>query len=262
MFILDKQIVSLFYYFRIILAFLVMKKFHTLLALTAVISCLNTTAQTKTEGEEKPYIELNGRAEQEVIPNEIYINITIRERYVSKEKLTIEVQEEKLKAALKDINIDLKNLSLSDANADYVKVKFRTKDVLTKKDYNLKVNTATAVGQVFQQLDKIEITDAYISKVSHSKIDSLRKEVRITAIKAAKAKADYLLAAIGEQAGKPLFISEVEPAENFNRNVTRGGSYYNTRMLDGDEKDKDTGGEIEFKKIKVECIMYVKFSIK
>lgn len=259
MFILDKQTAPITLNF---LSFSVMKKIHQLIILAALASYLNTSAQTKPEGEEKPYIELNGKAEQEVIPNEIYINITIRERYVSKEKLTIEVQEDKLKTALKEINVDLKNLSLSDANADYVKVKFRTKDVLTKKDYTLKVNTATAVGQVFQQLDKIEITDAYISKVSHSKIDSLRKEVRIAAIKSAKTKADYLLAAIGEQTGKPLFISEVEPAENYNRIAGRVGSYYNTRMVDGDEKDKDASGEIEFKKIKVECIMYVKFSIK
>jgi uncharacterized protein YggE len=240
------------------------KKRFILVACAMLFSSLQTFSQTKTEGEEKPYIELNGKAEQEVIPNEIYINIVIRERYANKEKQTIEIQEEKLKAALKEINIDLNNLSLSDANADYVKVKFRTKDVLTKKDYTLKVGTATAVGQVFQQLDKMEITDAYISKVSHTKLDSLRKEVRITAIKAAKNKADYLLAAIGEQTGKPLLITEVEFSQPANPVYRQSAvSYSNVRQL-GDEDDKDSGGkaEIQFKKIKIECIMYVKFAIK
>lgn len=238
-----------------------MKKLSILFCLAALFSSVQALSQTKTEGEEKPYIELNGKAEQEVIPNEIFINIVIRERYVSKEKLTIEAQEEKLKAALKEINIDLSNLSLADANADYVKIKFRTKDVLTKKDYSLKVSNATAVGQVFQQLDKIDITDAYIARVSHTKLDSLRKEVRIRAIKAAKTKADYLLAAIGEQAGKPLLITEVESEPRQIQNLA--GVYANTRLLDY-EKDKDSGGEqeIQFKKIKIECIMYVKFAIK
>lgn len=240
------------------------KKRFILVACAALFSSLQTFSQTKTEGEEKPYIELNGKAEQEVIPNEIYINIVIRERYVNKEKQTIEIQEEKLKAALKEINIDLSNLSLSDANADYVKVKFRTKDVLTKKDYTLKVTTATAVGQVFQQLDKIEITDAYISKVSHTKLDSLRREVRITAIKAAKNKADYMLAAIGEQTGKPLVINEVGTAQatQIYRQASMA-SYSNVRQL-GEEEDKDSGGkaEIQFKKIKIECTIYVKFAIK
>lgn len=242
-----------------------MKMLYTLLVCAGILCSLSLSAQSKTEGEEKPYIELNGRAEQEVIPNEIFISIVIRERYANKEKITIEAQEENLKTALKGLNIDLSNLSLSDVNADYVKVKFRTKDVLTKKDFTLKVTDARMVGLVFQQLDKLEISDAYISKVSHTKIDSLRKEVRIRAIKAAKNKADYLLAAIGEQAGKPLLITEVETPQSISHlagvNVS---SYQNTRMYDGYDKGKDSGGEqeIQFKKIKIECVMYVKFGIK
>lgn len=74
---------------------------------------------------------------------------------------------------------------------------------VNKKEYTLKVKNAIELGRMFQELEKLEITDAFISKVNHSKIDSLRKEVRILAIKAAKDKADYLLTAIGEQTGKP-----------------------------------------------------------
>lgn len=242
-----------------------MKILYTLLTCASILCNLPSFAQSKTESEEKPYIELNGRAEQEVIPNEIFISIVIRERYANKEKITIEAQEENLKTALKGLNIDLSNLSLSDVNADYVKVKFRTKDVLTKKDFTLKVTDAKMVGLVFQQLDKLEISDAYIPKVSHTKIDSLRKEVRIRAIKTAKDKADYLLAAIGEQAGKPLLITEVETPQALGHlagvNVS---SYQSTRMFGSYDKDKDSGGEqeIQFKKIKIECVIYVKFGIK
>jgi len=96
--------------------------------------------------------------------------------------VTIEEQEEKLKAAVKSLGIDLTNFYLSDANADCVKIRWQKKDVLTKKDYTLKVSNATSVGQVFQELEKLEITDASISKVSHSKIDSLGKEVRNSTI--------------------------------------------------------------------------------
>lgn len=220
--------------------------------------------QTKTETEQKPFIEVTGTAEQEIIPDEIYINIVIREKYVNREKITIESQEEKLKAALKQIEVDLKNLYLSDANADYVKIKWKTKDVLTKKEFVLKVSTATTVGQVFQQLDNIEITDAYIARVNHSKIDSLRKDIKIKAIKAAKDKADYLLAAIGEQTGKPLIIQEREGsyASNVTSNyvgqlneVAMLGHVYNRAKADGET-------DIQFKKIKVQSTIYIKFLIK
>lgn len=224
-----------------------------------------TYAQNQIPIEEKPFIEVNGVAQQEIIPDQIYISIIIREKYENKEKITIESQEEKLKALLKEINIPTSNLYLSDANADYVKIKFRTKDVLTKKDYTLKVSSATAVGQVFQQLEKLEINDANVSKVSHSKIDSLRKEIRIAAIKAAKTKADYLLNAIGEQTGKPLIVRENSNSDleyNYNRLTSvKIASYSNTRFLD--ESDKSIADEeIQFQKIKIQSSIYVKFLIK
>jgi len=212
-----------------------------------------------------PYIEVTGTAEKEVIPDEIFIQIIIRERYVNRTKLTIEEQEEKLKNSIKSLGIDLTNLYLSDANADYVKIRWQKKDVLTKKDYTLKVSNATSVGQAFLELEKLEITDASISKVSHSKIDSLRKEVRILAIKAAKEKADYLLAAIGEQTGKPLIITENAQTihrEEISRMPTRNISSISTDGIPGSFGDNDKDSEIQFQKIKLTSSIYSKFSIK
>ncbi|MFN5843467.1 MAG: SIMPL domain-containing protein, partial [Bacteroidota bacterium] len=137
---------------------------------TVLIILINTTSRaqiTSTKSDNQPYIEVNGTAEKEVVPDEIFISITLREKYVDKTKITIDIQEESLINALKNIGIDLSNLYLSDANADYVKVYWQKKDVLTRKDYTLKVSNATAVGNVFIELDKIKITDAYVSKVNH-----------------------------------------------------------------------------------------------
>lgn len=242
-----------------------MKTFKTYIIAIAIIISNTAIAQDQINKEEKSFIEVNGIAEQEIIPDQIYISIIIREKYENKEKITIESQEEKLKTLLKEINIPTSNLYLSDANADYVKVKFRTKDVLTKKDYTLKVSSATSVGQVFQQLEKLEINDANVSKVSHSKIDSLRREIRIAAIKAAKNKADYLLNAIGEQTGKPLIVRENSNGNleyNYNRaSNTRVTSYQNARFLDDSDKSSDDE-EIQFQKIKIQSSIYVKFLIK
>lgn len=216
-----------------------------------------------TKSEEPPYIEVTGTAKKEIIPDEIYIAIIIHERYVNKEKISIEEQESKLKNAIKSLGIDLADLSLADANADYVKIRWQKKEVLTKKDYTLKVSNATLVGLVFAELEKLEITDAYISKVDHSKMDNLKKEVKIEAIKAAKEKADYLLAAIGEQTGKPLVIveNEISPVygmENVNVRGSRDMLY-----VDGVKvKSEDDDNAIQFQKIKIQSSIYVKFSIK
>lgn len=193
-----------------------MKNLKHLITILLVAAITPSFAQTPgVKIDEQPYIEVTGTAIKEVVPNEIYISIELYEKYKDKVKISIEEQETKLKAALTSVGVDLSNLYLSDANADYVKVSWQKKDVITNKNYTLKVSDAATVGKVFQELDKIEITDASIEKVSHSDIENLRKEVKISAIKAAKDKADYLLAAIGETAGKPLIITE-----NNNANYT------------------------------------------
>jgi len=220
-------------------------------------------AQSATPAEPKPYIEVTGISEQEIVPDEIYINIIIRERYSGRDKLTIEIQEDSLKAALTRAGIDISNLSLANANAGYVSVKWTKKDVMAKKDYRLKVSTATAVGLVFRQLDELDISDAWISKVNHSRIDSLNKANRILAIKAAKEKADYLLSAIGEKTGKPLVVEERAAynqsaiANNLNVRGSRGDSeeYY----VDGTASGKKE--EVQFQKIKLQSSIYVKFLI-
>ncbi|SRR5690606_3816352 len=211
-------------------------------------------SDTSLQKDEKPYIEVTGVAEKEIVPDEIYISIVLQEKYEGKNKITIEEQESKLKASLQSAGIDIKNLELSDANADYMKVRRKTKDVITKKDYSLKVTNAENVGVVFKILDDIDIKDASIERVSHSKIEEYRKEVKILAIQAAKAKADYLLNAIGEQTGKPLIIKEIDVnIPNLLSNV-----YYKS---DG-YVSKNEEVVIQFRKIKLQTSIYVKFSIK
>ena len=96
-------------------------------------------------------------------------------------------------------------------------------------------------------------------------MDSLRKEIKIAAIKAAKNKADYLLTAIGEQTGKPLIIKEtVENKISSNVNVNFRGSRSNETYyyIDGIKVKDSDENEIQFQKIKIQSSIYVKFSIK
>ncbi len=148
-----------------------MKALKTFALLFFLILATKLLAQTTSNSvTEKPYIEVTGAAEKEIIPDEIYIAITIRERHEGREKITIEQQEADLKEALKSIDVSLDNLFLSDANANYVRIKWRKKDVITKVAYLLKVGDALTLGNVFEKLDELKIIDAYISRVSHSEL--------------------------------------------------------------------------------------------
>jgi uncharacterized protein len=240
-----------------------MKKIKQIFLAILIIVASRSYSQTNNSIiEEKPYIEVTGTAEKEIVPDEIYIDIVIREKIEKQIKISVEEQEIKLKESMKLIGLEASNLYLSDANADYVKVRWQKRDVLTKKEYTLKVTNATSVGKVFQELEKLEITNASISKVDHSKMDSLKKEVKIMSIKAAKEKADYLLMAIGELAGKPLIIKETNEAiargqiESVNIRGARSENEYD--FINGDKLDR----QIQFEKIKIRANIYVKFLIK
>jgi len=229
------------------------------------ISFINYGQVNMPTKDEIPIIEVMGTAELEIIPDEIFISIIIREKYVNRTKVNIEEQEEKLKSALKSIGVDLTNLFIADVNADYVRVRWQKKDVLTQKDYTLKVADAKTLGLVFQELEKLEINDAFISRINHTKIDSLKKEVKIMAIKAAKEKADYLLDAIGEKTGKALWIKEND-IPTILKNMPgvfpkTSVSGRNIHQVDG-VKIINENDEIEFQKIKLNSSIYAKFSIK
>jgi hypothetical protein len=208
---------------------------------------------------EAPYIEVVGTAELNVEPDEIYIKILLFEDSDN----PIEKQEQNLKTALQNIGIDIKNLTISDAVANLKSSIFKGKEVINQKEYILKVNSATLVTKVFTELDKLKIRNAFIHRVSHSKIDSLRKEVRIMAIKAAKEKANYLLFAIGEKCGKALIIKEENSFDevNYSNFINRVNNYkYKTEgWLSESDKAQN---EISYKKIVIQYFIYAKFQIQ
>ena len=124
---------------------------------------------------DQPYLEVNGRAEMEVAPDEIYVRITINEQD-SKGKVTVLQQEKDMVRRLKDLGIDVeKKLVVQDMSSDL----FKRKDVSTSKTYQLEVNSATQLAHVFQALQAVGISDASIERTDVSNMDcASRYELR------------------------------------------------------------------------------------
>lgn len=217
--------------------------------------------------DKKPFIEITGTSETEITPDEIFITITLQEKGDAKER-SIEKQEEELKANLKELNIEMNNLMLSTANADFRKIKAFKKDVVTSKSYILKVNSADMVDKVYKRLDKINVYDAYISKLNHSKITELTAENREKAVVAAKKKAQALAQAVGNSIGSPISIIEsvnTVDANPFNSNYNYYGGRYagNVAQSMSSPDLSDAGGDdISFKKIKLRSSFLVKYELK
>lgn len=245
------------------------KSFYLTLCLLISLSINRLVAQ---QVDTRNFIEVTGTSETEIVPDEIFVTIILKERFEGKDKVTLEKQEGDLKAALGELNISLSNLTLNDANADYRKVKAGKKDLIAMKSFLLKLTDVSTLDKVYKKLDAQNVEDAYISRLNHTKLQEFAKENRIKAIKAAKDKVDYLLTAVGQQAGKPLLINEVENSifnNPYQQHNYYGGYYGGSRgrmsnvaqSLSSADASTEDASEISFTKIKLKSSYFVKYEI-
>jgi len=143
-----------------------------------------------------------------VIPNEIYLRITLNEND-KKGKISVEKQENKMLSTLRNLNIDLeKNLSVLDFDGSYKRKFLRTNEMAKIKQYQLLVSKGKTLGEVYRALDEIDISNISIIRVSHTDIEKFKRETKLKALKVAKEKANDYASAIDQTIGKAIFIQE------------------------------------------------------
>jgi len=230
-----------------------------LLAMLAILPFM-AMSQEMNNQKDISYIDVVGESELELVPDQIYISFTLKERFEGRKKIEIEDQEKDLKKRMMKLDIDLNDLQLADANSDFIKIKRKKTDVIAYKDYLLKVSNTSTLAQVFDLLDELNAFNANIQRVDHSEIKKFRKEVKMMAMVDAKEKAAYLLSAIGENLGKPISIQE---RENYNeyQPLLRKSAVMSMVQMDGGNAEESLP-ELSFQKIKLKYSVSARFAIK
>lgn len=231
-----------------------------LLAISFLLVAVFTSAQIVTNQNHDSYIEVIGQGEIEVIPDQIFISFSLKERFEGKKKIELEDQEKELKKRLSKIEFDLNDLSLADANSDFIIIKRKLKDVIATKEYIMKIKGTNNIARIFEILDEMNAFNSYIQKVDHSEIKNLRKEARILAMRDAKEKAIYMLQSIDEAIGKPIYIIE---RENYNEYipVMRNQKMMMSAIAE-DAGSESENHELTFKKLKLQYLVNARFAIK
>jgi len=212
---------------------------------------------------ERRVIEVSGSAERLITPNEFTFKITLTERIENKQKITIEQQETTLPGELSKLGVDVaKDLSIYDISSTYFRQK-KVKDTLGTKDYRLKIRDLNQIARLQDIADRLNIARLDLIDSEHSEITRLRRETKTDAIKAAKEKADYLLAAIGQRAGKPVYIKEeVEETPQY----ISGGMLSNTTAnYSSNTRASSTSASddsLSFSEIKLRYVITAKFEIE
>lgn len=237
-----------------------MKNMKKLLSL-AIVALFSVSAMAQQVDLRKK-ITVSGSAETQVTPDIIYISISLKEYLKdgnSKKKVDITTLENELFNAVQKAGLDKANLTINNL-ASYTNVveKKKNPDYLAGKQYRLKVTDLNKWNEIIGSVDPKGVAYTSIDSYDYSKIESLRKELKVKALLAAKEKATYLVQALGDKLGSAIDIQEI------NNEAFPQMYRTNTMMMKAESADMAgaPAAELDFKKILLSYSMNVVFEIK
>jgi uncharacterized protein YggE len=229
------------------------------LILMAIITVFGMNAMAQQVDLRKK-ITVSGTAETEVTPDIIYINISLKE-YLrdnnSKKKVEITELENQLYNAVLKAGIAKEDLMINNISSfSYATEKKKNPDFLASKQYRLKVSDLNKWNQIIGAVDAKGIASTNIESFDYSKMTTLKKELKIKALLAAKEKATYMVEALGDKLGNVIDIQEIE-----NNAYPQPMYKANTVMMRAESYDA-ASADIDFKKIKLTFVVNTVFEIK
>ncbi|MES2445576.1 MAG: SIMPL domain-containing protein [Bacteroidota bacterium] len=202
-------------------------------------------------------IHVSGTAETEVTPDIIYIGISLKEYFKdnnSKKKVEITELENQLIAAVLKAGIAKEDLMINNVSSyNYATEKKKNPDFLASKQYRLKVADLNKFNQIMESIDAKGVAFTNIESYDYSKMDALKKDLKIKALMTAKEKATYMVTALGEKLGGVIEIQD--GGDNAIQPV------YRNYMMKAEMADAAPAQEIDFKKIKLNFTVNVVFQI-
>ena len=211
---------------------------------------------------DQPYIEVGATVDTLVVPDRIYVSITLNEAD-SKNKKSVEEQEKQLETILKKLKINTdKDLSVLGYSSDFKKYFLKGQSILKTKKYSLLVRDAYTLGNVLISLEEAGISNTEVEKVEYSKSKELLLELKSEAVKRSRITADKLVKPLNQKAGKALYISDTNYGGIGDYELTTNEIFSLQEM---DYKKESASEEflrkLDFQKIKFSTTVYVKYQL-
>lgn len=229
-------------------------KTHTLLVLLFMIISVSSIAQTK---DGLTYVETQAVADTLILPNRIHLNIVISEDE-KRGKYSLEQLENMMEKKLKDLGINTaENLRLNDLSSNFKNYFLKQTDVIKSKSYNLVVENAKIAGSVIRELESINISNIGIAKLENTDVDKIKLILRSRAILIAKSQAETLTKPLNQKVGAAVEISDTK-----DYGYRDFASLSEVSVTTRKSKEVFEPINIEFKKIKIEMTVFVKFKLE
>lgn len=174
-----------------------------LLASVALLTVFAARSQTP-EASARDYAITTGTYEKEYTPDELYLEIVIREKD-SKGKKSIEEQQDAMCKELSKAGIDIeKALKTKGLSTTY----YKKDQNLAFGRYELKLSTAKDFYTAAAILDELGISGANLNRIDRADRKLLELEVIAEAMKNARNKAEAIAATEGLKVGKCIYFAD------------------------------------------------------
>jgi uncharacterized protein YggE len=236
------------------------------------------SGKAQTQPTCNPYpktISVNGSAEMEIVPDEIYVQVDLREY---KKKGENKTELEKIKSdflakcnsvGIADADVSIASYEGNNYNYWYWKRRKKDPDMYAGISYQIKFKDSKKMDQLIDVLDDDATANFRIVRATHSKIKEFRKELKIQAIKAAKEKGLYLTEAVNEKLGEAITVVEPDETDltnlldNNNVGISQYAANSNMAMKELNKLDAiDYTTPVDFKKIKLRYEVQMVFALK
>lgn len=209
-------------------------------------------------------ITVNGSAEMEITPDEIYVQVFLKE-YEKKGtgKIGIDKIRQDFLTAVRSLGLPDSSITVSGYDANnfnpWWRKKNKKEELYASITYQVKLRNTTQVDQLVDKLDDNATQNFYISGTSHSKLEEFRRNLKIQAVKVAKEKAQYLAEAVSEKVGVAITINE--PGEYYQPYYAnmRSNMMVKAEAMNQSAPDQP---QADFKKMKLRYDVSVVFELK
>jgi uncharacterized protein YggE len=203
-------------------------------------------------------IKVSGHAIREVVPNQIYFNITLSEDKSSRRFKSIDSLERQLYRLMDQFKIPHERLTMK-ANHQRIKDKKRgDAEVEITRTFNLLITDKVNLRSLLVAFYENSFYNISISHISHTEKDAFMEGVRSRAMKSAQTKAKQLLAAVDKKPGALLeVIPQGHNSAHFS-NIGHVNSSYNSYIASKTFYKND----FNYAKLKLEASYQLIYEIK
>lgn len=227
-----------------------------IITICIVLTSLHIPFAQELKTEEKRYITVTGSAEVNVQPDEIELEIVLKEFGDRNDKTELTKIEKEFFNVLEKNNIPMERVTFNNSGYYWYYWWSYRNEFYKDKRYNIRLDKSTDFLSLMKDLDRKGVSSVRIANTTNEKLQHLRKDVKIQAVQAARDKAEYLLESIGEKLGRVIAIEELPDNSNYYwRN--------NQAMSNVAISTNETGNEIDnIATIKLRYEIKAKFEIK